>query len=147
MIMLIFVISMSLALLVLLGGLFMLAYSKKEGLGKISKIASYVAIVFGTFLFLSGIVCKATCGGCCAEKKCERKEIICHKEIKGECYKGANAGQCEKVVKKCCQKMNAESACEKGDAKCSKSDKACCKEGKKECADSKKECCKDKKVK
>ena len=43
----VFTISLALALLVLLAGLFLLAYSKKEGLGILTKIASYAAISFG----------------------------------------------------------------------------------------------------
>ena len=45
-----------LALITLLGGLFLLAYSKKEGLGKFSKITSYVAISFSSVVFLIGII-------------------------------------------------------------------------------------------
>lgn len=58
------VIGMSLSLLVLLGGFFLLAYSKKEGLGMMSKISSYVAILFGTVVFVGGLICMCICGSC-----------------------------------------------------------------------------------
>ena len=60
----VFLISLSCALLVLLGGLFLLAYAKKEGLGKMTKLGAYVAIVFGTVVFVCGLVCATMCGSC-----------------------------------------------------------------------------------
>ena len=146
----VFIISLSLALLVLLGGLFLLGYAKKEGLGMMSKIASYVAIVFGTFVFVSGLICSVTCGGCgegkCGEgEKCERR-IEIHKEMRGDCHEGMKGGHCEMEEMECHEGMEG-GHCEKGDMKCSKSDEACCKEGKGECKNSDKDCCKAKEAK
>ena len=52
------IVALSLALIVLMGGLFLLAYSKKESLGKLTTIASYVAIVFGAGAFVGGLTRK-----------------------------------------------------------------------------------------
>lgn len=143
MMMSVFIISLSLALLVILGGLFLLAYAKKEGLGMMTKIASYIAVVFGTFIFVSGLICSMTCsGGCGDEGKCEKRVEI-HKEMKGECHEGMQGGHCEKGEMECHKEMEM-AHCEKGDMKCAKGDEACCKEDKKECKNSDKDCCKAK---
>jgi len=52
------IVALSLALIVLMGGLFLWAYSKKESLGKLTSIASYVAIVFGAGTFVGGLTRK-----------------------------------------------------------------------------------------
>ena len=44
--------------LALMRGLFLLAYSKKEALWKLTTIASYVAIVFGARTFVGGLTRK-----------------------------------------------------------------------------------------
>lgn len=65
------IVALCLALIVLMGGLFLLAYSKKEGLGKLTKIASYVAIVFGTAVFVGGLICAIMCSTC-KNSKCDK---------------------------------------------------------------------------
>lgn len=164
----VFLISLSLALLVVLAGLFLLAYSKKEGLGKMTKIASYVAILFGTLVFVGGILCGITCKGHCGEGKCEKRVEIrkemhgghcesgameCHGDMEGahcekgemECHEGMSAGHCEKGASKdCCKegKMECKTECK---TKCANADKDCCKDG--VCKNADKDCCKgDKKV-
>jgi hypothetical protein len=59
-----FIICLAMALLVLLGGLFLLGYAKKEGLGRMTKIASYIAILFGTVVFVGGLICATMCHSC-----------------------------------------------------------------------------------
>lgn len=138
----VFIIGLSLAMLVLLAGLFLLAYAKKEGLGKMTKIASYVAILFGTFIFVGGLLCAAMCKGKCCGNKCEKEKM--------ECHEGNGGGHCESRDMECHEGM-VESHCEKGDMKdcckegkmeCKNSDKDCCKEDKGECKDAEKDCCK-----
>ena len=152
----VFIVSLLLSLLVLLGGLFMIAYSKKEGLGKITKIASYVATVFAAFMFISGLICSLMCGSCKGDK-CEKGSMECRKEVRIECHEGmengascskdasedcckegmtGNAAHCEKnASEKCCKEGKGEcpeAKCEKGMAteKCCKGDKAECSESK-----------------
>ncbi len=138
--------SMSLSILVLLAGLFLLAYAKKEGLGKMTKFASYVAIVFGTVVFVGGLICSLSCGGC-GGGHCEKKVMI-HKEMRGghcdseememECHGSMGGGHCEKREMEChkgmegghCEKGEMKDCCKEGDKKCCKKDAACC-EGKK----------------
>jgi len=79
------IVALCLALIVLMGGLFLLAYSKKEGLGKLTKIASYVAIVFGTAVFVSGLICAIMCSTC-NKGKCDKDKKGCSKD-KMECFK------------------------------------------------------------
>lgn len=169
------IISLSLALLVLLGGLFMLAYSKKEGLGMFSKIASYIAILFGSIAFVCGLACCTMFCGHCDDNKCEKRVEIhkemhgghcesgameCHGEMEGahcekgemECHEGMSAGHCEKGAEKdCCKEgkmvcKNADKGCCK-DGVCKDADKGCCTAAKTECKEGDKACCKgDKKV-
>jgi hypothetical protein len=131
-----FTISLSLALLVLLAGFFMLAYSKKEGLGILSKISSYIAILFGGIVFVGGMIC-ATCGSChkskCGNKemcrkevrieystsKCEKKEMRCHKEMNtSDCKKECSEGmKCDKGEGKCSDGSGCSSGCKKENEK------------------------------
>lgn len=71
----------SLALIVLMCGLFLLAYYKKEGLGIITKITSYIAITFGIIIFVGGLICATFCSTCC-KSKCEREKMECHRGMK-----------------------------------------------------------------
>lgn len=134
----IFIISLSLSLLVLLGGLFLLAYSKKEGLGKITKIASYVAILFGSAVFVCGLLCATMCNSC-KGSKCEKGSMECRKEMRGhcsesKCEKGmSDMSHCDKSEMGSCSEEKGEcskSKCEKGmEAEhCKKDGKDCCKE-------------------
>ncbi len=127
------IISLSLSLLVLLAGLFLLAYAKKEGLGKMTKIASFAAITFGTLCFVGGLI--ASCGSC-GEGKCEKGGMKCTKEVRIECHEGMSKGSahCEKnASEKCCKEGMAGDAahCEMN------ASEKCCKEGKGECPESK----------
>ena len=81
----ILIVVLSLALIVLMGGLFLLAYSKKEALGKLTKIASYLAIVFGTAVFVGGLICAIMCATC-HKSKCDKDKKGCSKD-KMECSK------------------------------------------------------------
>lgn len=138
-----FTISLSLALLVLLAGFFMLAYSKKEGLGILSKISSYIAILFGGIVFVGGLLCATMCGSChkskCGNKevckkevrieystsKCDKKEMKCHKEMNiSECKKECSEGmKCEKGAGKCTEGSECSSACQKEEKDCCKKQK------------------------
>ena len=90
------IVALSLALIVLMGGLFLLAYSKKEALGKLSTIASYVAIVFGAGAFVGGLICAALCTPC-HKSKCGNDRMECSKDKK-ECFE-VKMERCEKDVK------------------------------------------------
>ena len=91
------IVALCLALIVLMGGLFLLAYSKKEGLGKLTKIASYVAIVFGTAVFVGGLICAIMCATC-HKSKCDKDKKGCSKD-KTECSKDKK--ECSKDKKEC----------------------------------------------
>ena len=90
------IVALCLALIVLMGGLFLLAYSKKEGLGKLTKIASYVAIVFGTSVFVGGLICAIMCATC-HKSKCDKYKKGCCKD-KMECSKDE---KCSNNKKEC----------------------------------------------
>lgn len=90
------IVALCLALIVLMGGLFLLAYSKKEGLGKLTKIASYVAIVFGTAVFVGGLICAIMCSTC-KNSKCDKDKKGCCKD-KMECSKDE---KCSNNKKEC----------------------------------------------
>ncbi len=90
------IIALSLALIVLMGGLFLLAYSKKEALGKLTTIASYVAIVFGAGAFVGGLICAIICTPC-NKSKCSNDKMECSKDKK-ECFE-VKMERCEKDVK------------------------------------------------
>ena len=90
------IVALCLALIVLMGGLFLLAYSKKEALGKLSTIASYVAIVFGAGAFVGGLICATLCTPC-QKSKCGNDRMECSKDKK-ECFE-VKMERCEKDVK------------------------------------------------
>jgi uncharacterized membrane protein YciS (DUF1049 family) len=79
-----------------MGGLFLLAYSKKEALGKLTSIASYVAIVFGAGAFFGGLIC-AIIWTPCHKSKCGNDKMVCSKNKK-ECFE-VKMERCEKDVK------------------------------------------------
>jgi len=154
----VFTISLALSLLVLLAGLFLLAYAKKEGLGKLTKISSYVAILFGGVVFVGGLTCALFFGNChngkgCKGGKCpipphERMEMRHHKGMmmKGGCHKMEDKDCCSKDKKSCettkCDSEKKADCCSKdkkedkasccGETKCTPG-KECAKDGK--CAD------------
>ncbi|MEN9914786.1 MAG: hypothetical protein RL528_1550 [Bacteroidota bacterium] len=90
------IVALSLALIVLMGGLFLLAFSKKEALGKLTTIASYVAIVFGAGAFIGGLICATLCTPC-HKSKCSNDRMECSKDKK-ECFE-VKMERCEKDVK------------------------------------------------
>ena len=90
------IVALSLALIVLMGGLFLLAYSKKEALGKLTTIASYVAILFGAGAFVGGLICATLCTTC-NKSKCGNDKMECSKDKK-ECFE-VKMERCEKDVK------------------------------------------------
>lgn len=90
------IVALSLALIVLMGGLFLLAYSKKEALGKLTIIASYVAIVFGAGAFVGGLICAIICTPC-NKSKCGNDRMECSKDKK-ECFE-VKMERCEKDIK------------------------------------------------
>jgi hypothetical protein len=95
------IVVLSLALIVLMGGLFLLAYSKKEALGKLTKIASYLAIAFGTAVFVGGLICAIMCATC-HKSKCDKDKKGCSKD-KMECSRDKK--ECSKDKKECCEKV------------------------------------------
>jgi hypothetical protein len=108
------IVALCLALIVLMGGLFLLAYSKKEGLGKLTKIASYFAIVFGTAVFVGGLICAIMCSTC-NKGKCDKDKKGCSKD-KMECSNDKKSSndkmECSqdkmeysKDKKECCEKV------------------------------------------
>jgi hypothetical protein len=136
----IIIVALSLALIVLLGGLFLLAYAKKESLGKLTKIASYVAILFGTVVFVGGIIGACMCSSC-HKGKCDKDKMECSRGgMKGECSKGS----CEKDEMEC-QKGMAKGHCEGEEKECCEGEEGKCKKGG-ECSEGKEECTEGKKV-
>lgn len=141
-------ISLSMALLVLIAGLFLLAYAKKENLGKISKLVAFVAIAFGTIVFIGGLVCLLMCGSC-NQGKCHKNESSCQREMSKDC-----GNRCSSAAMKCHGDMKCEgnmnAACEGKDAAhCASKMENCnghCDKSKMECTANDKDCCKDKKV-
>lgn len=90
------------SLLVLLGGLFLLAYAKKEGLGMFTKIASYLAILIAIGCFVCCIVCALMCGRCgggkCGGDSCGKEmrhhgRMMEHKVHKKMIMQGADCGK------------------------------------------------------
>ena len=137
-----FMIGLSLALLVLLGGLFLLAYTKKEGLGMLSKISSYVAILFGIVVFVGGLICAMMCGSCHDKGTCKSGQGKCKMEMRAHCGGMKchhDSMMCKGGDMKCHEKMIIKH-CEGGKMMCSKSDTGCCKDG--ICKNADKDCCK-----
>lgn len=128
-----------LALIVLLGGLFLLGYAKKEGWGKFTKLASYVSIAFSTIVFVIGLIGFMACPSKCGSGHCKmEKRVECHKMIKKDCKgetctttemkechgnscedksecdsSGKNCEKCTTECKEKCKKENCDEACMK----------------------------------
>lgn len=113
------VLTLSLALIVLMGGLFLLAYSKKENLGWMSKITSYVAITFGSVLFIGCLVACITCGTC-GKSKCGKNQGSCSTEMRKDC----SGNSCGSGKMDGHHRMGAMGHCEKGDEACCKGEKS-----------------------
>jgi len=115
-------ISISLALLVIVAGMLLLAKTKKDDLGGIYKFVSYAVITCGivmsAFSFVSCIV-KCQSGGCSSSS------------YKASCngnFHGASS-KCASWSKKCSKKGYGSSSCAKGNAKGCCSKKSKCKNG------------------
>ncbi len=95
--------------MVVMAGLFMLAKSKKEQLGRMYTIASSVAVAFGTLIFVFGITAGILM---CCHKACGKGENNCKSEM--QCpmmMHGGGMGNCSK--------MNMHGNCEMGGGSCS----------------------------
>lgn len=104
-----FIIALSFALLVLLAGLFMKNHVAKQDMGRFAKIASSVAIFFGTFVFIFAFVMHIMMM-CCHNSCGKESGSSCGKESGSSCH-------CNKEMQGC------------GEMNCKK-DKACCGETK-----------------
>lgn len=133
----IILVTLSLALIVLIGGLFLLGYAKKENLGWFTKGAAYLSVAFGTGVFVIGLVGILMCG-MCHKSKCSDKNMKCGTEMSHSCS-GSYCGDksmsghhgmrnhhmdkkdcCAGMDKECKAKMGRDEKCEKGDACCKK---------------------------
>lgn len=113
---------LSFAMLVIPAGLFMLAYTRKEGLGKFSKIASYLTVFFGSAVFVGGIIGSILIG-CCHDSKCGDNRGKCAIEYQMDYHHGGMkhhdgmyySNHCDKKAKSCCktEKKECKAACEK----------------------------------
>lgn len=142
------------ALAVALGGLFLLAYAKKENLGKIYSITALVAVIFAATVFVFGSAgaalsfAKGKKGG---KKKNKMEKMMRMHQMHGmggnnmmwmghgggsECGMGGGCpmmkGHCDMSGGKC--EMKGEMKCMHGDMKCDmmggKKKMDCCKDGK-----------------
>lgn len=101
-------ISTLLALLVLLGGLFLLAYAKKEGLGMITKITSWLAILIAAGCLICCLICALMCAkhggnmGGCHGGKCGPGTMKCDKEMMMKHHGMGHGAQCCKGDKQAC---------------------------------------------
>lgn len=66
---------LSLALLIMMSGLYFLSYVRREGLGWLSKTVGYVTVGFGIVVFLGGIITAMLKGNhrTCCQKGCHHK--------------------------------------------------------------------------
>jgi hypothetical protein len=87
---------------------------KKEGLGKMTKFASYVAIVISTGMIICCIICMLMCcgghkGGKCGGGKCGPGEMSVHKKMMMKHHGGMNHhGNCCKGDDKACDHHHGE---------------------------------------
>ena len=129
-------IQISLSILVILAGVYLLAKAKKEDLGTSVKVAGYAAII--TSLLMIGISL------CCCMSKCCSKASGCPIYTTAS-YDGCSGAtsKCSKANKGCCKKSQK---CNKGDKCCKKGDaKSCCKDKAAVCSKEAKKCTKSKK--
>lgn len=100
------IVTISLAFLVLIAGLFLLAYSKKEQLGFFTKLTSYIAIAFGLTLIVGSLICMLTCGNC-HQNNCQNKcKVENQQNCKSNCEVQQNAkctGNSENCMKQNCE--------------------------------------------
>jgi len=118
-------VSISVALLVVVAGMFLLAKTKKEELGNMFSFVSYSVITIGMIVLLCAFVCgicEMTCSGCYGSKK------GCYS---GKLYSGCSGATSCASYRQGCSKSgcSASSKCSKATS-CSK--KKCCK-GNRDC--------------
>lgn len=103
---------LSFGLLVALIGLYVLAYSKKEGLGKIYKWTSYLTVTCGTIVCIGAIV--AGCMfSCCHKSRCGKRFYQrCHTEMRAHCGDHSYGHSCESK-NHCSGKKECKNTCEK----------------------------------
>lgn len=100
---------LSFGLTVKLIGLLGLAYTKKEGLGKVYKITSYLTIACGTLVIVGGIVGAIVMSTC--HSHCHGGKNKCHMQMQSSCGGGScessdNGSSCKK------SSCEGESSCE-----------------------------------
>jgi hypothetical protein len=115
----IIIITLSLAILVLMGGLKFLHQVKTDGMGLFSKITSYVAILFGTIVLIGGIVGASMMG--CHGSKCGKGHGKCKMEMQRDCGSGHS---CKSGHMEHHGMMNHGGKCEQGKEACCKDEKA-----------------------
>jgi len=99
-----------LSLLVIIAGMFLLAKTKKEELGLIYKLVSYISVLAGAAM----IVCSLLCNGAChkGHKSCSKYKSEC-KKSDSKCSKSSKS--CHYSDSKCKKKCNKDKKCSKSD--------------------------------
>ena len=129
------IVSLSLSLLVIVAGMFLLAKTNKDALGKIYTFVSYAVITIGILLASAafcGALCKMTGASCnygkashCAKGgydqggKCASYQSCAQS---GSCSKASACGASSSCKSKC----EAKKSCSKGSASCDKSGEKKC---------------------
>jgi hypothetical protein len=106
-----------LSLLVIIAGMFLLAKTKKEELGLIYKLVSYISVLVG----IAMIVCSLLCNGAChkGHKSCSKYKSEC-KKSDSKCSKKNRSchysdSKCKKTEKNCKKKCNKAKKCSKSE--------------------------------
>ena len=115
-------VSISMSVIVIIAGMFLLAKTRSENLGKLFSFASYGSIIIGFALLIGSITC-GMCKMMC--NNCKSQSSNCTQKVDAKC--GAT---------KSCAKWQGNSSCKKGHLK-----NSC---GKKENGKKKGKCCKRK---
>ena len=108
-----------LSLLVVIAGMFLLAKTKKEDLGLIYQLVSYISVLAGAAMIVCSLLCNGACNkgykSCCKYKsECNKYDTKCSKNRRSCNYSDSN---CKKSCKKNCKKN-----CKKANNKCPKSE-------------------------
>ena len=130
------IISISLALLVIVAGLLLLAKTKKDGLGGLFTFSSYAIVTFGILLTAFALVgCIMRC--CSSQKGCasgsysqcqESGSGYDHHAAYNKCHRGTEHGssahgRCSRSS--CAKKECSKASCTKGSHACKKGEKCC----------------------
>jgi hypothetical protein len=130
-------ICISLPILVVIAGIYLLAKTKTDNLGTGFKFAAYASILAG--LIMVGMSMMMCMSNCCDKKGGHGHEY--HQSCKGHGHDGCSgASSCSQSSK--CSK--GDKCCKKGADKCSKDSKSCSKDSK-SCSKEAKSCSKDQK--